>query len=94
MSPTPSPTRRQTVIEKVIAFVDERVGLKRLVAKMLNEPVPGGSRWPNCFRVVLLFISSCRRSRACSDVLLRAHRRPMPTQYQYILMTLTKGWFC
>ena len=26
-------------------LVDERVGLKMLQAKMLNEPVPGGSRW-------------------------------------------------
>ena len=34
-----------TAIEKVFEFVDERVGLKTLQAKMLNEPVPGGSRW-------------------------------------------------
>ena len=56
MSHTPSASTQATVIEKVIAFVDERVGLKLLVAKMLNEPVPGGSRWAYIFGSVLLFI--------------------------------------
>ena len=30
------PSTQPTAIEKVIAFVDERVGLKQLQAKMLN----------------------------------------------------------
>ena len=50
------PSTQSTVIEKVVAFVDERVGLKQLQAKMLNEPVPGGSRWAYVFGSILLFI--------------------------------------
>ena len=56
MSNTPSPSMQTTVLEKVIAFVDERIGLKLLAAKMLNESVPGGSRWAYVFGSILLFI--------------------------------------
>ena len=37
-----SMTTQPGVIEKIVNFVDERVGLKKIQAKMLNEPVPGG----------------------------------------------------
>lgn len=47
---------QQNAFEKVVEFVDERVGLKTIQAKMLNEPVPGGSRWAYAFGSVLLFI--------------------------------------
>ncbi|MCX5728176.1 MAG: hypothetical protein NTZ28_04960 [Nitrospirae bacterium] len=53
MSHTPSAGTQPTVIEKVFDFVDERVGLKLLTAKMLNEAVPGGSRWAYVFGSVL-----------------------------------------
>jgi len=49
-------TAPPSAVEKVVAFVDERVGLKNIQAKMLNEPVPGGSRWAYVFGSVLLFI--------------------------------------
>ena len=49
MSDTPSAGTQPTVAEKVFDFVDERVGLKLLTAKMLNEAVPGGSRWAYVF---------------------------------------------
>ena len=49
-------TAPPSAVEKVVAFVDERVGLKNIPAKMLNEPVPGGSRWAYVFGSVLLFI--------------------------------------
>jgi ubiquinol-cytochrome c reductase cytochrome b subunit len=52
-----SPVRENpTAIEKAVAFIDGRVGLKTLQAKMLNEPVPGGSRWAYVFGSCLLFI--------------------------------------
>ena len=44
MSGHQDPVNEPNVFEKVVDFVDERVGLKTLQAKMLNEPVPGGSR--------------------------------------------------
>ena len=56
MSDTPSSGAQPTVAEKVFTFVDERVGLKLLAAKMLNEAVPGGSRWAYVFGSILLFI--------------------------------------
>ena len=51
-----------SAVEKVVAFMDERIGLKTLQAKMLNEPVPGGSRWAYVFGSVLLF-----RSHGCAS---------------------------
>jgi len=39
------PVNQPNPLEKVIEFVDERVGLKTIQAKMMNEPIPGGSRW-------------------------------------------------
>ena len=56
MQQTPTSPAGLTALEKVIAFVDERVGLKTIQAKMLNEPVPGGSRWAYVFGSILLFI--------------------------------------
>ena len=45
MNGQPNTTQQPNAFEKVVEFVDERVGLKTIQAKMLNEPVPGGSRW-------------------------------------------------
>jgi len=41
---------------KVYDFVDERIDLKTLEAKMMNEPIKGGSRWAYVFGSCLLFI--------------------------------------
>src|SRR5438309_10021430 len=56
MSDSPSAGTQATVVEKVFAFVDERVGLKLLAAKMLNQSVPGGSRGAYVFGSILLVI--------------------------------------
>ena len=56
MNGQPNTPGQTNLFEQVIDFVDERVGLKTLQAKMLNEPVPGGSRWAYAFGSVLLFI--------------------------------------
>jgi ubiquinol-cytochrome c reductase cytochrome b subunit len=83
-----------TVIEKVIAFVDERVGLKLLIAKMLNEPVPGGSRWAYVFGSILLFIFIMQ---AVTGVLLMFYYVPTAdhayASTQYILHDVDYGWF-
>src|SRR2546426_2050030 len=42
--------------QKVYDFVDERIDLKTLEAKMMNEPIKGGSRWAYIFGSCLLFI--------------------------------------
>ena len=56
MNSDPNTTNEPNAFEKVVDFVDERVGLKTLQAKMLNEPIPGGSRWAYAFGSVLRFI--------------------------------------
>jgi ubiquinol-cytochrome c reductase cytochrome b subunit len=82
------------VIEKVLAFVDERVGLKTLQAKMLNEPVPGGSRWAYVFGSVLLFIFIMQ---AVTGILLMFYYVPTAdhayASTQYIIHTVDYGWF-
>ena len=94
MSHTPSTSTQATVLEKVIAFVDERVGLKLLAAKMLNEPVPGGSRWAYVFGSVLLFIFIMQ---SVTGVLLMFYYVPTAdhayASTQYILHEVDYGWF-
>jgi len=94
MSHTPSPSAPTTILEKVIDFVDERVGLKLLAAKMLNEPVPGGSRWAYVFGSVLLFIFIMQ---AVTGVLLMFYYVPTAdhayASTQYILHDVDYGWF-
>ena len=82
-----------SAIEKVLAFVDERVGLKTLQAKMLNEPVPGGSRWAYVFgSILLLYLHHAGDHRHFADVLLRADRRPCVCQYPSPSI-VDYGWF-
>ena len=70
---TPSTTTQPSPIEKVVQFIDERIGLQKLQAKMLNEPVPGGSRWAYVFGSMLLFIFIMQ---AVTGVLLMFYYRP------------------
>ncbi|MBI4400695.1 MAG: cytochrome bc complex cytochrome b subunit [Nitrospirae bacterium] len=81
-------------LERVVAFVDERVGLKTLQAKMLNEPVPGGSRWAYVYGSVLLFIFIMQ---AVTGVLLMFYYVPSADHAyestQYILHEVDYGWF-
>jgi ubiquinol-cytochrome c reductase cytochrome b subunit len=94
MSDTPSAGTQTTVAEKVFAFVDERVGLKLLAAKMLNEAVPGGSRWAYVFGSILLFIFIMQ---AVTGVLLMFYYVPTAdhayTSTQYIIHEIDYGWF-
>ena len=88
------PGTQPTVIEKVFAFVDERVGLKQMQAKMLNEPVPGGSRWAYVFGSVLLFIFIMQ---AVTGILLMFYYVPTAdhayASTQYIIHDVDYGWF-
>ncbi|HEU4683833.1 MAG TPA: cytochrome bc complex cytochrome b subunit [Nitrospira sp.] len=88
------PSTQPTPIEKVIAFIDERVGLKQIQAKMLNEPVPGGSRWAYVFGSVLLFIFIMQ---ALTGILLMFYYVPTAdhayASTQYIIHDVDYGWF-
>ncbi len=94
MSQTPSAGTQLTVAEKVFDFVDERVGLRLLAAKMLNEAVPGGSRWAYVFGSILLFIFIMQ---AVTGVLLMLYYVPTAdhayASTQYILHDVDYGWF-
>ena len=94
MSDSPSAGTQATVVEKVFAFVDERVGLKLLAAKMLNESVPGGSRWAYVFGSILLFIFIMQ---AVTGVLLMFYYVPTAdhayASTQYIIHDVDYGWF-
>ena len=87
--------QQPNAFEKVVEFVDERVGLKTIQAKMLNEPVPGGSRWAyafgSCSSVSFL---SCKSSPGILvDVLLCAQvpTMPMPARNTSFMKWITDG---
>ncbi len=90
----PSTTTQPSAFEKVVQFIDERVGLQKLQAKMLNEPVPGGSRWAYVFGSVLLFIFIMQ---AVTGILLMFYYVPSAdhayASTQYILHEVDYGWF-
>ena len=44
------------VAKKLFDWVDERVGLKELSHKMLNEPMPGGSGYAYVFGSILVYL--------------------------------------
>ena len=94
MAQSSLPSTEPTVIEKVVAFVDERIGLKQMQAKMLNEPVPGGSRWAYVFGSVLLFIFIMQ---AVTGILLMFYYVPTAdhayASTQYIIHDVDYGWF-
>ena len=95
MSDTHSAGPQTTVAERVFAFVDERVGLKQLAAKMLNESIPGGSRWAYVFGSILLFIFSMQ---TVTGVLLMFYYVPTAdhayASTQYIIMMSTMAGSC
>ena len=52
-NPTPASRRWQS---RVLHWLDERTGVKKLASKTLDEPIPGGARWAYVFGSGLLFI--------------------------------------
>lgn len=83
-----------TAVEKLVAFLDQRVGLKEIQAKMLNEPIPGGSRWAYVFGSILLFLFAMQ---AVTGVLLMFYYVPTAdhayASTQYIIHEVDYGWF-
>ena len=89
-----SSVNEPNALEKVVEFVDERVGLKTIQAKMLNEPVPGGSRWAYAFGSCLLFIFILQ---VVTGILLMFYYVPSTdhayASTQYIIHEVEYGWF-
>jgi len=84
----------QTIGQKIYDFVDERIGLKTLEAKMMNEPIKGGSRWAYVFGSCLVFIFIMQ---VVTGILLMFYYIPSAdhayASTQYILHEVDYGWF-
>src|SRR2546428_116960 len=82
------------LLQKVYDFVDERIDLKTLEAKMMNEPIKGGSRWAYVFGSCLLFIFIMQ---AVTGILLMFYYVPSAdhayASTQYIIHEVDYGWF-
>src|SRR5256886_6322008 len=80
--------------QKVYDFVDERIDLKTLEAKMMNEPIKGGSRWAYIFGSCLLFIFIMQ---AITGMLLMFYYIPSAdhayASTQFIIHEVDYGWF-
>jgi ubiquinol-cytochrome c reductase cytochrome b subunit len=83
-----------SLFESVYNWIDERIDLKALQAKLLNEPMPGGSRYAYAFGSALLFIFILQ---ATTGILLMFYYAPTADHAwestQYILKQLDYGWF-
>jgi ubiquinol-cytochrome c reductase cytochrome b subunit len=82
------------MLEKVYNWVDERINLKGLQAKLLNEPMPGGARYAYTFGSALLFIFIMQ---VVTGIMLMFYYAPTAdhayASTQYILKELEYGWF-
>ncbi len=82
------------LLQKAYDFVDERIDLKTLEAKMMKEPIKGGSRWAYVFGSVLLFIFIMQ---AVTGLLLMFYYIPSAdhayASTQFIIHEVDYGWF-
>ncbi|MBI3610414.1 MAG: cytochrome bc complex cytochrome b subunit [Nitrospirae bacterium] len=83
-----------SLINIIHNWIDERIDLKTLQAKMLNEPMPGGSSYAYAFGSALLFIFIMQ---ATTGIFLMFYYAPTADHAwqstQYILKELDYGWF-
>lgn len=82
-----------SVFRKVYDFIDERVDLKGLEAKMLREPMAGGSSYAYTFGSALLFVFIMQ---ATTGILLMFYYAPTADHAyestKFILEELSYGW--
>jgi ubiquinol-cytochrome c reductase cytochrome b subunit len=82
------------MVEKIYNWVDERINLKGLQAKLFNEPMPGGARYAYTFGSALLFIFIMQ---VVTGIMLMFYYAPTAdhayASTQYILKELSYGWF-
>jgi ubiquinol-cytochrome c reductase cytochrome b subunit len=82
------------MFEAVYRWIDERIDLKGLQAKMLNEPMAGGARYAYVFGSALLFIFIMQ---AVTGLLLLFYYAPTADHAwestKYIIEKVDFGWF-
>jgi ubiquinol-cytochrome c reductase cytochrome b subunit len=78
----------------VYNWIDDRIELKALQAKLLNEPMAGGARYAYVFGSVLLFVFAMQ---VVTGILLMFYYAPTAdhawTSTKYILEKVDYGWF-
>jgi ubiquinol-cytochrome c reductase cytochrome b subunit len=79
--------------ERASAWLDERVGHKKLIGELLDEPIPGGARWAYVFGSALAISFMVQ---AVTGVLLMTAYAPSAqtawASVHYISFTLPGGW--
>jgi len=83
-----------SVLDKVYDWIDERIDLKTLQAKLLNEPMAGGARFAYVFGSILLFIFALQ---VVTGILLMFYYAPTADHAwestKYIMEEVEYGWF-
>jgi ubiquinol-cytochrome c reductase cytochrome b subunit len=84
---------RRKWAERASSWLDERVGHKKLLAELLDEPIPGGARWAYVFGSALTISFVVQ---AVTGVLLMTAYAPSAqtawASVHYISFTLPGGW--
>ncbi len=98
--PTQAPPEKTTPVSRnglggrVYGWIDERIGLKTLQAKLLIEPIPGGARYAYTFGSALLFIFSFQ---LLTGIMLMFYYAPTAdhawASTKFILEEVDYGWF-
>jgi ubiquinol-cytochrome c reductase cytochrome b subunit len=82
------------MLNAVYRWIDERIDLKTLQAKMLNEPMAGGSRYAYVFGSVLVFVFAMQ---ALTGVMLMFYYAPTADHAwestKYLMERVDYGWF-
>jgi ubiquinol-cytochrome c reductase cytochrome b subunit len=82
------------MLDKIYNWIDERIDLKTLQAKMLNEPMAGGARYAYVFGSVLVFVFVMQM---VTGILLMFYYAPTADNAwestRYILQEVRYGWF-
>jgi ubiquinol-cytochrome c reductase cytochrome b subunit len=82
------------ILDKIYNWIDERIDLKTLRAKLLNEPMAGGARYAYAFGSCLLFIFIMQ---VVTGILLMFYYAPTADHAwestKYILEEVEYGWF-
>jgi len=79
---------------KVLAWLESRIGYTGLIKMMIDEPVPGGARWWYVFGSVVTFILTLQ---LLTGILLASFYSPSSTtawaSVAFIQDQMTMGWF-
>ena len=81
------------MLDIVYKWIDERINLKGLQNKMLNEPIPGGARYAYVFGSALLFIFAMQ---IVTGILMMFYYAPTVDHawqsIRYIMEDVDYGW--